>query len=76
MRTTQHSEIDIMNAPIAIFLALSAFGFWVWFGGSLLLLAVRVFSPSSLPNARYWKLFLCFLLPSIGLVSSLILSKV
>lgn len=65
-----------MTFAMALFLALTGIGFWVWAIGSLCLFCGRLFNRSFAKHARYSVLFMAFLLPVIGLAITSYLSKV
>lgn len=65
-----------MTFPMALFLALTGIGFWIWVIGSLCLFCGRMFSRSFAKHAKYSVLFMVFLLPAIGLAITSYASKV
>lgn len=65
-----------MTLAVALSLAATGIGLWLWIIGSLCLFCGRLFNRNFASNVKYTGLFLVFLLPTIALAVSTYLSKV
>lgn len=65
-----------MTLSVALSLAATGIGLWLWIIGTLCLFCGRLFNRNFASNVKYTGLFLVFLIPLVFLAISAYLSKV